>query len=98
MTKRLSAVLVFALFSPLVLMRAQPFPWWERLLQHYGGKDDQTPVPSMKMANHMQMSIKGASQPGDEQRAKQIVSTAQEVVARYADVNRALQEGRFSTT
>jgi len=93
MTKRLSAVLVFALFSSLVLMRAQQFPWWERLLQHYGGNNDQTPVSSMKMGNHMQMSLKGASQPGDEQRAKQIVFTAREVVARYEDVNRALQEG-----
>jgi hypothetical protein len=93
MTKRLSAVLVFALFSSLVLMRAQQFPWWERLLQHYGGKNDQTPVSSMKMGIHMQMSLKGASQAGDEQRAKQIVFTAGEVVAHYADVNRALQEG-----
>jgi len=92
MTKRLSAVLVFALFISLVLMRAQQFPWWERLLQHYGGKNDQTPVSSMKMGNHMQMSLKGASQPGDEQRAKQIVSTAREVLVRYAEVNRALQE------
>jgi hypothetical protein len=41
----------------------------------------------------MQMSLKGASQAGDEQRAKQIVFTAGEVVAHYADVNRALQEG-----
>ena len=93
MTKRLSAVLVFALFSSLVFMRARQFPWWERLLQHNGGKNDQTPVSSMKMGNHMQMSLKGASQPGDEQRAKQIVLTAREVVARYADVNRALQDG-----
>ncbi len=95
MTKRLSAILVFvfALFGALVLMRAQQFPWWERLLQHYGGKNDQTPVPSMKMGNHMQMSLKGASQPGDDERAQQIVLTAREVVARYADVNRALQEG-----
>ena len=95
MTKRLSAVLVFvfALFSALVLMRAQQFPWWERLLQQYGSKNDTTPVPSMKMGNHMQMSLKGASQPGDEKRAQQIVIAAQEVIARYADVNEALREG-----
>jgi hypothetical protein len=40
---------------------AQEFPLWERLLSHYGGKTDQTPVPSMKMGKHMQMSLKGLS-------------------------------------
>lgn len=95
MTKRVGAVLVFvfALFGFLVLVRAQQFPWWERLLQHYGGKNDLTPVSSMKMGDHMQMSIKGPSQPGDDQHAQQIVSTAREVIARYADVNKALHEG-----
>jgi hypothetical protein len=97
MTKRLTAILVvvffFALFGALVFLRAQQFPWWERLLQHYGGKNDQTPVPSMKMGDHMQMSLKGGPQPGDEQRAKQIVFAAGEVLARYADVNRAVREG-----
>jgi hypothetical protein len=93
MTKRLSAVLAFALFGSLVIMRAQQFPWWGRLLQHYGGKNDQTPVSSMKMGNHMQMSVKGAAQPGDEAHAQQIVLAAREVLTRYADVNKALQEG-----
>jgi hypothetical protein len=93
MAKRLAAVIVFALFGSLVLMRAQPFPWWERLLQHYGGTNDQTPVPSMKMGDHMQMSVKGVARPGDGERAAQIVLTAREVIARYADVNKALREG-----
>ena len=46
---------------------AQEFPLWERILSHYSGKTDETPVPSMKMGNHMQMSLKGKAQPGDEQ-------------------------------
>lgn len=72
---------------------AQQFPFWERLLHDYGGKTDETPVPSMKMGNHMQMSLKGDAQPGDQQRAEAIVATAKKVVAHYADVNTALADG-----
>jgi len=72
---------------------AQGFPLWERVLQHYGGKTDATPVPSMKMGNHMQMSLKGKSVPGDEQRAQEIVVAARAVLVRYADVNRAIHDG-----
>jgi hypothetical protein len=76
-----------------VVAMAQQFPLWERLLSHYGGKTDDTPVPSMKMGNHMQMSVKGASAPGDEQRAEEIVAHAREVLVRYADVDAALRDG-----
>jgi hypothetical protein len=72
---------------------AQQFPWWERLLNHYGGKTDNTPVPSMKMGDHMQISLKGKPQPGDEQRAQQIVAAARSVMAHYSDVNTALKDG-----
>jgi hypothetical protein len=72
---------------------AQEFPLWEQLLSHYGGKTDETSVPSMKMGNHMQMSLKGKPQPGDEQRARGIVVAAREVLARYADVKLALRDG-----
>ena len=61
------------------------------MLAHYSGKTDETPVPSMKMGNHMQMSLKGESQPGDEQRARAIVADAHAVLTRYADVNMALR-------
>jgi hypothetical protein len=81
------------LVSVLVAVAAQPFPLWERLLRYYGPKSDDTPVPSMKMGNHMQMSLPGKAQPGDEQRASRIVSAAREVVAHYADVNTALADG-----
>jgi hypothetical protein len=47
---------------------AQDFPLWERILKHYSGKTDETPVPTMKMG-HMQMSLKGDPAPGDEARA-----------------------------
>jgi hypothetical protein len=72
---------------------AQEFPLWEQLLSHYGGKTDETPVPSMKMGKHMQMSQKRKARPGDEQRAAEIVVAARDVLARYADVNLALRDG-----
>lgn len=72
---------------------AQEFPLWEQLLSHYGGKTDETPVPSMKMGSHMQMSLKGALHPGDERRAEQIVAAVREVLVRYEDVNVALRQG-----
>ena len=77
----------------LTIAMAQQFPVWEQILAHYGGKTDETPVPSMKMGNHMQMSLRGNPQPGDEQRAREIVAAAHEVLVRYADVNLALRDG-----
>jgi hypothetical protein len=84
---------VLILFGCLAAAMATDFPLWERLLKHYGGKTDDTSVPSMKMGNHMQMSLKGASQPGDEQRALEILAAAQQVLVHYADVNLALRDG-----
>jgi hypothetical protein len=52
-----------------------------------------TPVPSMTMGHHMQMSLQGSRQPGDEQRAQEIVAAAHAVLVRYADVNAALRDG-----
>ena len=91
MVKSLTAALI--LCGWLTVAMAQEFPLWEQLLSHYGGKSDQTSVPSMKMGNHMQMSLKGKPQPGDEQRAREILVAAREVLARYADVNLALRDG-----
>ena len=71
----------------------QPFPLWERLIHNYGAKTDATPVPSMKMGAHMQMSLKPAPQPGDDRRARDIVSAARLVVEHYAGVNTALRDG-----
>ena len=93
MVKRLAVILGLALLGCLAAVRAQQFPLWERLLRFYGGKNDQTPVPSMTMGNHMQMSLKGKPQPGDERRAGEIVAAARRVVAHYADVNTALRDG-----
>jgi hypothetical protein len=89
--------LIFALagtaICALAAVDTPQFPLWERLLRFYGGKSDQTPVPSMKMGNHMQMSFKGKPQTGDEQRAREIATAASRVLARYADVNTALRDG-----
>jgi hypothetical protein len=93
MTKRTAFIFGLMLFGFLVAFAAQPFPLWERLLRLNGGKSDDTPVPSMKMGNHMQMSLQGTPQPGDEQRAGQIVDAARSVIVRYADVNVALADG-----
>jgi hypothetical protein len=84
---------VLTLYGFLSIAIAQQFPLWEQLLRHYGGTTDETPAPSMKMGNHMQMSLKGKPQAGDEQRAQMIVAAAREVLARYADVNVALRDG-----
>jgi hypothetical protein len=92
MEKRGHGVLIAALCL-VPFLAAEQFPWWERILQNHGGKSDDTPVPSMKMGNHMQMSEKGKPQPGDEKRAAQIVAEARQVLARYADVKTALRDG-----
>ena len=44
-----NALLVVTLTSWANIALAQDFPVWERLLRHYSGKTDETPVPSMKM-------------------------------------------------
>jgi hypothetical protein len=93
MAKRLGVILVLLLLGSLITLRAQQYPFWEVLLHSYGGKSDQTPVPTMKMGNHMQMSLKSELQPGDEQRAQQVIAAARRVVAEYADVNTALRDG-----
>ncbi len=86
-------VLGLVLLSTLCAVMADQFPLWERLLHYYGGKNDETPVPSMKMGNHMQMSLNGKPQPGDAQRAQKIVAAARGAIAHYADVNVALRDG-----
>jgi hypothetical protein len=91
--KTFKVILLLGLPCSLTTVTAQQFPLWERLLQHYGGKTDDTPVSSMKMGNHMQMSLKGQLEPGDEQRAQRIVTAARGVVAHYSDVNTALGDG-----
>ncbi len=53
------ALLAVVLTGCANIALAQNFPVWERLLAHYSGKTDETPVPSMKMGRHMQMSLKG---------------------------------------
>jgi hypothetical protein len=93
MAKRLELVLGLGLLCSLSAVTAQQFPLWERLLRYSGGKTDATAVPSMKMGNHMQMSLKAKPQPGDEQRAQQIVAAARRVVAHYAGVKAALDDG-----
>jgi hypothetical protein len=91
MLKRIMTSL--ALFALVAAAMPQEFPLWERLLSRYGGKNDETPVPSMKMGNHMQMSLKGQPQPGDEERARAIVAAAHDVLIKYADVNSAVRDG-----
>lgn len=93
MAKLFRAVLGLGLVYSVSALTAQQFPLWERLLRHYGGTTDETPVPSMKMGNHMQMSLKGKPLAGDDQRAQQIVAAARTVLAHYADVNAAVQDG-----
>jgi hypothetical protein len=85
------ALLVVTLIAGVA--SAQDFPLWERILKHYAGTTDDTPVPSMKMGNHMQMSLKGDPAPGDAERAKAILAAATGVLAHYRDVNTAIHDG-----
>ena len=93
MAKSLKIIFLLGLLCSLTAVMAQQFPLWERLLRYYGGKTDDTPVPSMKMGDHMQMSLKGKPQAGDQARAQRIVVAARSVVAHYSDVNTALRDG-----
>ena len=93
MTKSLKLILLLGLLFCLTAVMAQQFPLWEQVLRHYGGKTDDTPVPSMKMGDHMQMSFKGKPEAGDEQRAQRIVAAAGSVLAHYGDVNLAVRDG-----
>ncbi|MGA2551366.1 MAG: hypothetical protein ABSF50_14525 [Burkholderiaceae bacterium] len=75
------------------LASGQEFPLWERLLSHYSAQTDETPVPSMKMGRHMQMSLKGEPRPGDAERATAILAAADAVLAQYRDVQTAVHDG-----
>jgi hypothetical protein len=91
MTRKMLLVLII-LSSCAYLALAQDFPWWERILSHYSGKTDETPVPNMKMG-HMQMSLKGDPKPDDAARAAEILAAADAVLAQYRDVATALRDG-----
>src|SRR5450755_1063704 len=86
------ALLVMLLTGFASIALTQDFPLWERLLKHYSGKTDETPVPSMKMG-HMQMSLKGDAAPGDDARAKEILGRADAVLSKYSDVKTAQRDG-----
>ena len=88
-----SALLVVMLSGCANIALAQEFPVWEHLLRHYSGKTDETPVPSMKMGRHMQMSLKGDPAPGDEARAMEILAAAEAVLSQYRDVKTAVRAG-----
>jgi hypothetical protein len=71
----------------------QEFPVWEHLLHHFSGTTDETPVPSMKMGRHMQMSLPADAAPADAARAAEILAAAAAVLSQYRDVNTALRDG-----
>ncbi|HUA60528.1 MAG TPA: hypothetical protein VML19_17325 [Verrucomicrobiae bacterium] len=86
-------ILLLAALVGTIAITAQRFPLWERLLSATGPKTDQTPVPSMKMGGHMQMSLMGKPAPGDDRRAAEIVRAARRVVAKYARADAAIRDG-----
>jgi hypothetical protein len=87
-----NALLLVMLMGCANIASAQNFPLWERILKHYSGKTDETPVPSMK-TGHMQMSLKGDPMPGDDARALSVLSAAHAVLSQYRDVKRAVHNG-----
>ena len=90
MIKKTLLVVILTLCA--VIASAQNFPLWERILKHYSGKTDDTPVPTMKMG-HMQMSLKGDAAPGDAEHANDILKAATAVLAQYHDVTTAVHDG-----
>jgi hypothetical protein len=86
------ALLLVIITACATMVFAQDFPLWERILKHYSGKTDDTPVPSMKMG-HMQMSLKREPAPGDDARAAEILAAADAVLSKYRDVNTAVRDG-----
>jgi hypothetical protein len=88
-----NASLIVMLSGCANIALSQEFPVWERLLSHYSAKTDETPVPSMKMGSHMQMSLKGDPAPGDVGRATEILAAADAVLSRYRDVKTAVRDG-----
>jgi hypothetical protein len=88
-----NALLVAMLTACANIAWAQEFPVWESLLRHYSAKTDETPVPSMKMGRHMQMSVKGDPAPGDAARAQDILAAADSVLSHYRDVKTAVRDG-----
>jgi hypothetical protein len=87
--KRLFVVILAACAT---IASAQDFPVWERILKHYSGTSDETPVPSMKMG-HMQMSLKAEPAQGDTERANEILAAAAGVLSEYRDVKAAVHDG-----
>ena len=87
--KRLFVVVLAACAT---IASAQDFPLWERILKHYSGTSDETPVPSMKMG-HMQMSLKAEPAQGDTERANEILAAAAGVLSEYRDVKTAVHDG-----
>jgi hypothetical protein len=85
-------LLILILIVGATVASAQSFPLWERILKHYSGKTDETPVPSMKMG-HMQMSLKEDLAPGDDVRAMEILKAADAVLFQYRDVKAAVHDG-----
>ena len=86
------AFLLVIMTACATMVFAQDFPLWERILKHYSGKTDDTPVPSMKMG-HMQMSLKREPAPGDDARAAEILAAANTVLSKYRDVKTAVRDG-----
>jgi hypothetical protein len=87
-----NAWLIVLLTACATIASAQSFPLWERILKHYSGRTDDTPVPSMKMG-HMQMSLKGEAAPSDAERAAEILLAAGGVLLHYRDVKTAMYDG-----
>jgi hypothetical protein len=85
-------LLLVIMITCATIASAQDFPLWERILKHYGGSTDDTPVPSMKMG-HMQMALNAQAAPGDAERAAEILSVACGVLLHYRDVKTAVHEG-----
>ena len=76
-----------------MLACSQGVPVWQRLLRWGGGPSSETPVDTMMMGEHMQMSVRREARSDDSARADAIVEGARRVLERYADVAKAEAAG-----
>jgi hypothetical protein len=90
---RAALVAVFLGFLAAAPAFAQSVPLWQRLLRWTGGDSDETTVPTMKMGEHMQMSLHQDTKAGDAERAATIVAAAKRVLDHYRDVATAERDG-----
>lgn len=81
------------LITGLTLSTASDAALWMRVLRWMSGETSDTPVATTMMGPHLQISVRQGLQPGDEERALELLRAARVVMERYRDVKDAERDG-----